>query len=220
MERLLREAGVAEGRVRTVTTRTTENGEGPWMIDVISDAGTVSLDTWAMRSRINEAARILPALLPARRPDGERYPTTILSPEYSITREIRLRRLGANDHLDPYYVVEGGGWGHLLGMSQYGAQAMARAGSSYQDILAHYYSGLTPVAGDGFLPEQVAVGLVIGAESVSVSTDRVLSVTVDGVPVEVTAPGPWKFRFEEDRLVVVAPVLDRHVPPGLPNQPF
>ena len=33
------------------------------------------------------------------------------------------------------------GYGHRVGMSQYGADAMAVAGSTYQEILAHYYQG-------------------------------------------------------------------------------
>ena len=33
------------------------------------------------------------------------------------------------------------GFGHRVGMSQYGAQAMAETGSSFEEILAHYYTG-------------------------------------------------------------------------------
>ena len=33
------------------------------------------------------------------------------------------------------------GYGHGVGMSQYGANAMARAGSGWREILAHYYTG-------------------------------------------------------------------------------
>ena len=33
------------------------------------------------------------------------------------------------------------GFGHRVGMSQYGADAMAMAGSTYEEILAHYYRG-------------------------------------------------------------------------------
>ncbi len=33
------------------------------------------------------------------------------------------------------------GYGHRVGMSQYGAQAMAEAGNSYTEILTHYYTG-------------------------------------------------------------------------------
>ena len=33
------------------------------------------------------------------------------------------------------------GYGHGVGMSQYGANAMAKAGSTFQDILTWYYTG-------------------------------------------------------------------------------
>ena len=33
------------------------------------------------------------------------------------------------------------GYGHGVGMSQYGANAMAKEGKTYKDILMHYYSG-------------------------------------------------------------------------------
>ncbi|MBQ8960385.1 MAG: stage II sporulation protein D [Ruminococcus sp.] len=35
------------------------------------------------------------------------------------------------------------GYGHGVGMSQYGANAMAQAGSTWQEIIAHYYPGCT-----------------------------------------------------------------------------
>lgn len=35
------------------------------------------------------------------------------------------------------------GYGHGVGMSQYGANAMARAGSGRREILTHYYTGVT-----------------------------------------------------------------------------
>ena len=34
------------------------------------------------------------------------------------------------------------GYGHGVGMSQYGANAMAKAGSGWREILAHYYTGV------------------------------------------------------------------------------
>ena len=33
------------------------------------------------------------------------------------------------------------GYGHGVGMSQYGANAMAREGYTYDEILRHYYQG-------------------------------------------------------------------------------
>jgi stage II sporulation protein D len=44
--------------------------------------------------------------------------------------------LGATRH-----VVRGAGYGHGVGMSQYGAYGFARQGSGYRAILAHYYRG-------------------------------------------------------------------------------
>src|SRR5215218_2901249 len=38
-------------------------------------------------------------------------------------------------------VFRGGGWGHGMGMSQYGAQGAARLGCSYGQILTRYYAG-------------------------------------------------------------------------------
>lgn len=35
------------------------------------------------------------------------------------------------------------GYGHGVGMSQYGANAMAKEGSSWEDIVRHYYTGIT-----------------------------------------------------------------------------
>ncbi len=40
-------------------------------------------------------------------------------------------------------VLEGGGYGHGVGMSQNGANAMAESGATYDSILAHYFDGTT-----------------------------------------------------------------------------
>lgn len=40
------------------------------------------------------------------------------------------------------YVFSAHGYGHGVGMSQYGAQAMAESGADYRAILAHYYKGV------------------------------------------------------------------------------
>lgn len=38
--------------------------------------------------------------------------------------------------------IDGKGWGHGLGLSQYGAKSMAAAGYTYDEILKHYYTGV------------------------------------------------------------------------------
>ena len=39
-----------------------------------------------------------------------------------------------------FYVT---GYGHGVGMSQYGANQMAKEGADYREILTHYYTGVT-----------------------------------------------------------------------------
>lgn len=39
------------------------------------------------------------------------------------------------------WVIRGAGWGHGIGMSQWGAYGFARRGATYRRILAHYYTG-------------------------------------------------------------------------------
>ena len=39
------------------------------------------------------------------------------------------------------HVIRGAGFGHGIGMSQYGAYGFALKGRGYQEIMAHYYKG-------------------------------------------------------------------------------
>lgn len=44
---------------------------------------------------------------------------------------------------DKGYLVKGGGFGHGIGLSQYGAEILAGKGYGYKQILEHYYTGIT-----------------------------------------------------------------------------
>lgn len=68
------------------------------------------------------------------------------------------------------FVLGGGGYGHGVGMSQYGAQAQALAGRSAATILAGYYRGtsLTPARDDA----QIRVQL-LAASSTRITTSAV-----------------------------------------------
>jgi stage II sporulation protein D len=63
--------------------------------------------------------------------------------------ELGLRVTGYVYALPATFVFAGRGFGHGVGMSQWGAQGMALRGASYRQILAHYYVGtaLTAVGG-------------------------------------------------------------------------
>ena len=39
------------------------------------------------------------------------------------------------------FTIKGAGFGHGVGMSQYGAYGFAKHGKSYAEILSHYYTG-------------------------------------------------------------------------------
>ena len=44
------------------------------------------------------------------------------------------------------FTFKGSGWGHGIGMSQYGARGMASGGATHTQILQHYYTGVTVAA--------------------------------------------------------------------------
>lgn len=71
-------------------------------------------------------------------------------------------------HASRRVTIDGGGWGHGIGMSQYGAYGRARHGKSAAEILEHYYSGarVTTEA----LPSSIRVGLLQYARSISATT--------------------------------------------------
>jgi len=60
----------------------------------------------------------------------------------------------------PALIIEGAGAGHGVGMGQYGAIGMARAGFSFRQILAHYYPGTTVVR----LPRLPRLAIRLGAK--------------------------------------------------------
>ena len=75
------------------------------------------------------------------------------------------------------FVITGGGNGHGIGLSQYGAYGYALHGKSYRFILAHYYQGTTLAATN---PSQtVRVLLATGAASFT-GADQVTSETAGG----------------------------------------
>lgn len=64
--------------------------------------------------------------------DGNNIPSTTLLPSAFFTIEKK----------DDTYILLGGGFGHGIGMSQNGANEMAKQGKNYQEILKLFYSGI------------------------------------------------------------------------------
>src|ERR687896_189967 len=75
------------------------------------------------------------------------------------------------------HVIRGAGFGHGIGMSQYGAYGFALEGSGYADILAHYYKGTQLSSAPG-APVRVLLQPVdpyIRVQGVTRANGRVLS---------------------------------------------
>jgi SpoIID/LytB domain protein len=109
------------------------------------------------------------------------------------------------------FVLTGGGWGHGVGMSQWGAFGQAKDGRDYRTILAHYYPGTTlgpsPVAVPAKL--RVLVGDALPA----------VAVTAQGAIALVDGAGR---RARVDRTLTLGPklVLDDPATPAADPAPL
>ena len=63
------------------------------------------------------------------------------SPVYAMTAN-GLEEVAGSETSAGTFVFEGAGSGHNLGMSQWGAYAMAKQGFTYDEILKFYYTGI------------------------------------------------------------------------------
>lgn len=208
-QEVMEETGLIAGEITDVEMLPTVDGGGQTGVRFTSVSGEVTIGTWDLRSRINRAAGVLEGTLPALRGDGSgrRYPQTIMSPTYQITRQFYYRKyFGGAPVAETWFEFRGKGWGHLVGMSQYGAQAMAVAGAGHAEILSHYYSGLQPVDGTPWLPDRVTVGLSLGLDEVAIRPRGPVSVVKDGDPIGDDLLGSWLLAIEGDRLSISPPV--------------
>ena len=68
-----------------------------------------------------------------------RFRYNLLAVTVAITLLVPVLPLSAQA-VDPTFTVTGSGWGHMVGMSQYGARAMAEAGHTASQITSFYYA--------------------------------------------------------------------------------
>jgi stage II sporulation protein D len=213
--RILERAGYAVGSdVRHVTVVGPAEGEGASRLVVETDQGRTSLNVADVRWLFNEhGPKLYPGLLPAPRPDGRRWPQAVLSYTFvaaftpPATPAALHELLPVDDAGSTGRVTfVGEGWGHGVGMSQWGAKAMGDEGASYVDILAHYYGGLVPQPGDDYLPDEVAVGLGWGEPDVVVAVRGAFHIVLDGGRSRAYRDGSWRFVTGTSGLTVEPPV--------------
>ena len=160
---------------------------------VIGEDGTeASVSAVAFREFVSRiAADRHPDRFPGRRDDGRPMPTTMPSSRFEV-------EVG-----DDSVLIEGRGWGHGVGMGQYGAHGKALRGLDYDDILADYYNGLIPERHDQ-VPERVRVGLDVASE-VEVRGDGPVRILADGTEVAERALGGWRIEAADGSLRLVPP---------------
>ena len=104
------------------------------------------------------------------------------------------------------WIIVGSGWGHGVGLSQYGALGQALDGKSWQDILAHYYPGTN--LSDSPSDKQITVGLSQDKTAVFVRLDKLsedaqLEVSIDGNAVATLGSGTV-IRIESNSNAIVS----------------
>src|SRR5687767_10336740 len=128
---------------------------------------------------------------------------------------------GRNDE----FTFFGSGFGHGLGMSQWGAYGLSKQGWNPERILRHYYSG-TRLATDNTHPKRLRIGLVQGRDSVrleALSGDVELRLD-DPAAGDVVATIPdgqtWRVRVAGTRYRIVDQSGDTVDRVGGPNAPI
>ena len=126
-------------------------------IRVTGSSASRSIDKSDFRGALNrEAACVYPDDYPSVS-NGRKLPQTVPSIDFSLTDDG-----GAA-------VLTGRGWGHGVGMSQYGARSLGERGRGYADILAYYYNGVRPRSVDE--PGTIRVLVVEDARLVRVAIE-------------------------------------------------
>lgn len=96
--------------------------------DLSGDAGG-----WVGKAGISESQTVTQIAIGGKTFTGEQVRSAfgLRSPCFTVTYQ------------DGSFTFDVCGYGHGIGMSQYGADYMARQGSSWEEILTHYYTGVT-----------------------------------------------------------------------------
>jgi stage II sporulation protein D len=180
------------------------------VLRIESTAGVTTLPLTTVRAifNIHGPARY-PGLFPTDRNDGRRLPQSV--PSYSFTAELIGRETPPMDLLAPGERPEAGlvrfmgaGWGHGVGLSQWGAYAMGSNGADAGSILAHYYGGLAPEPAGDLLPDTVAVGLAAGRPDFEFEVIGEVAFVVPGRPSAVLTEGRWRAERHAGGVVLFA----------------
>jgi stage II sporulation protein D len=205
--------GFSVDRIVDIALDRPAEGAGPATVIVTTNEGVIRLASTGLRAILNRwGPQLYPGLFPGRRSDRTRLSQTLPSTSFDLTFSTGsgppptlARLLPAFDQGSAGAVrLVGEGWGHGVGMSQWGANAMAQVGADVAEILSHYYTGLHPTDAADLVPDEVLVGLSWDRAAVLVEASGPFDMLVNGVAFGGSG-GAWEVRATAGGLALLPP---------------
>jgi SpoIID/LytB domain protein len=137
---------------------------------------SASLTLDSFRNRLNHDAVCL---------EPKRYPTPATVGKGNLPQVVPSKWTTIRQEGDSV-VMDGRGWGHGVGMVQWGAKGKAERGMTYSDILAAYYGGLRPTK--TVEPDRIRILIAKGVEELTIEPDGPVhaeGTTLRGGPVVI-----------------------------------
>lgn len=194
LEAILRRTGWWTGAPKLKRVYSTASRAGLHYPDIVFEGRSRRVVRTAEELR-DVVRDVAPAMFPGKYP-GPAPTTSGVLPETFPSNRIEVRTDGKR------VIVDGRGWGHGSGMSQWGAHGLARQGASYTDILTHYYSGVS--IGTVAQPAPFEVGVQSGAAVVTASGSFEV-IDARGRTLVDRALGSWTFRPAGSGAIAIEP---------------
>ena len=206
MQKLAAAAGFwspAEGELLEVSSRPSAAGFHYPDLVFRGKRGTVVRTAEEVRDAFRDLA---PQMFPNDYPapssaGGSRLPEVFPSNRIDVFTVVGPKPKGGKAQRGTVRVI-GRGWGHGVGMSQWGAHGLALRGASYVDILTHYYTGVEVARTED--PGPLEVGLDWAEPAVTVSGQFSI-VDGRGKTLVKDALGTWDFQYAGAGAVTIDP---------------
>lgn len=119
--------------------------DSPWDVKQENNTQSVSFSPEEFAQSLGFAQPVSSIQTPIRYANGYVESVTmdgIVFTGRELREKLRLRSSAFEISVDDTITITTHGYGHGIGLSQIGAEGMAQEGSSYKDILQHYYTGV------------------------------------------------------------------------------
>lgn len=184
----------AAAPIRDAEVITRGRGQPNQVVVTGQDGSRAQVTAGALQDFLNRVApSTYPDDFPGPRRDGRSLPSTVPTTRYEI------------EVTDDQVILHGSGWGHAVGMGQYGAMGKAERGMPHDDILATYYNGVRPTVDDR-APDRIRVGLGDQLDELTLHADGPFQVRVGGQAITDRGLGTWTIQTAGNRTMrLVAP---------------